>query len=166
VGFGLRRVVLILAIIVVLEGCSRPKPPTITPEKATITSIGPGGIGVVLELGLDNPNSIELAGRAVTAKVVLDGKYDLGTVTAPNGIKLPAGKRTDLSVPMSLPWKDLPTLLALAGQGRDVPYDIDGTLTVGGDTFHADLPFHLTGVLTREQLIQATVNSLPRLPFP
>jgi hypothetical protein len=154
------------AAIVVLVGCARPKPPTITPEKATITSIGPGGIGVLLELGLDNPNSVELAGRSVTAKVVLDGKYDLGTVTAPNGIKLPAGKRTDLTMPMSLPWKDLTSLLALAGQSRNVPYEVDGTLTVGGDTLHADVPFHLNGVLTHEQLIQATVNSLPRLPFP
>jgi len=154
------------AAIVVLVGCARPKPPTITPEKATITSIGPGGIGVLLELGLDNPNSVELAGRSVTAKVVLHGKYDLGTVTAPNGIKLPAGKRTDLTMPMSLPWKDLTSLLALAGQSRNVPYEVDGTLTVGGDTLHADVPFHLNGVLTHEQLIQATVNSLPRLPFP
>ena len=120
----------------------------------------------LLELGLENPNSVELAGRALTAKVVLDAKYDLGTVTVPNGLRLPAGKRTDLSVPMSLPWKDLTALLALAGESRNVPYDIDGNLTVGGDTFHADVPFHLKGVLTHEQLIQATVNSLPRLPFP
>lgn len=157
---------LALAAIVVVVGCSRPKAPTLTPEKATVTSIGPGGIGLMLELGVDNPNSIELAGRALTAKVVLDANHDLGTFTVPNGIRLPAGKRTDLSVPVSLPWKDLPALLALAGEGRDVPYNVDGTLTVGGDTFHADVPFHLQGVVTRAQLIDATVSSLPRLPFP
>jgi Late embryogenesis abundant protein len=152
--------------VVVVVGCSRPKPPTITPEKATVTSIGPGGIGVLLELSLENPNSIDLAGRALTAKVVLDGTHDLGTVTLPNGIKLPAGKRADLSIPMSLPWKDLTALLALAGQTRNIPYAIDGSLTVGSETFHADVPFYLTGVLTHEQMIQATVNSLPRFPFP
>ena len=134
-------------------GCSRPRAPTITPEKASITSLGPDGIGMLLQLGLDNPNSFELAGRALTAKVVLDGTRDLGTVTVPNGIKLPAGKRTNLSVPMTLPWKDVTALIALAGQGRDVPYEVDGTITVGGDTFHADVPFHLASVLTRDQLV-------------
>ena len=108
----------LLAVMLVLVGCSRPRAPTITPEKASITSLGPGGIGMLLQLGLDNPNSFELAGRALTAKVVLDGTRDLGTVTVPNGIKLPAGKRTDLSVPMTLPWKDVTALIALAGQGR------------------------------------------------
>ena len=154
------------AVLAVAVGCSRPKPPTITPEKATITSIGSGGIAVLLELSLENPNSVELAGRALTAKVILDGKHDLGTVTVPNGLKLPPGKRTELSVPMSLPWNNLTALLALAGQSRDIPYEIDGTLTVGGETFHADMPFHLTGLLTHQQLVEATVKSLPRLPFP
>jgi len=156
----------LLAVMLVLVGCSRPRAPTITPEKASITSLGPDGIGMLLQLGLDNPNSFELAGRALTAKVVLDGTRDLGTVTVPNGIKLPAGKRTNLSVPMTLPWKDVTALIALAGQGRDVPYEVDGTITVGGDTFHADVPFHLASVLTRDQLVQATVKSLPRFTLP
>ena len=156
----------LLAVMLVLVGCSRPRAPTITPEKASITSLGPDGIGMLLQLGLDNPNSFELAGRALTAKVVLDGTRDLGTVTVPNGIKLPAGKRTDLSVPMTLPWKDVTALIALAGQGRDVPYVVDGTITVGGDTFHTDVPFHLASVLTRAQLVEATVKSLPRFTLP
>jgi hypothetical protein len=156
----------VLAIVLFLAGCSRPRPPTITPEKATITSIGTSGIGVLVQLALDNPNSIELSGRSLSAKVVLDGKQDLGTVTVPNGLKMPAGQRTELSVPMSLPWKDLAPLLALAGQARDVPYDVDGSLEVGSETFHLSVPFHLKGALTHEQLMQATVGSLPRLPFP
>lgn len=160
------RVRLAFLAAVLLVACSRPQPPAIIPEKVTITSIGSGGIGVLLELGLQNPNSIDLAGRSVTAKVVLDGQHDLGSITVPNGIKLPAGKQTDLSLPLSLPWKDLTALLTLAAASRDIPYDIDGTITVGSDTFHADLPFHLKGVLTHAQLVQATVNSIPRLTLP
>jgi len=156
----------LLAVMLVLVGCSRPRAPTITPEKASITSLGADGIGVLVQLGLENPNSFDLAGRALTAKVVLDGTREVGTVTVPNAIQLPAGKRTDLSVPMTLPWKDLTALVTLAAQGRDIPYEVDGTITVGGDTFHADVPFRLTSVLTREQLVQATVKSLPRLTFP
>jgi len=37
---------------------------------------------------------------------------------------------------------------------------------VGSDTFHADVPFHLTSVLTRAQLVEATVKSLPRFTLP
>jgi hypothetical protein len=156
----------LLATVVAVAGCSRPEPPTILPEKVTITTIGPGGIGLLLDIVLENPNAIELAGRSLSARVILDKKQDLGTVTVPNGLKLAAKQKTPMSLPMSLPWKDVTALLSLAGQARDIPYDIDGSLTVGGETFHADVPFHLSGVLTHQQLVQATVNSLPRLPFP
>jgi hypothetical protein len=153
----------LVATLVAVAGCSRPQPPTLIPEKATITTIGPGGIGVLLDIGIENPNSIDLAGRSLTAKVVLDKTHDLGTITVPNGLALPAKKRTPLSVPMTLPWKDLTTILALAGQARDIPYDVDGSLTVGGETFHADVPFHLSGSVSHQQLVQAAANSLPRL---
>jgi hypothetical protein len=158
--------VYLVMALVALTGCSRPEPPSIVPEKATITTIGPAGIGLVLDIGIQNDNSIDLAGRSLTAKVILDQRHDLGTITMPNGIKLPAKKRTPLSVPMSLPWKDVGALVALATQARSIPYDVDGSLTVGGETFHAEVPFHLSGVLTHEQLLQATVSSLPKLPFP
>jgi LEA14-like dessication related protein len=156
-----RSVILIVALLAV--GCSRPKPPTITPEKATITAIGPMGIDMLVQLGVDNPNRLDLAVRSVTAKVRLDGRYDLGTITIPQPVTLPARKRTELVVPLSIKWQDISALLSLAGVNRSVPYDVDGTVTLGGDLLQVDVPFRLTGLLTHEQVLAAARNSLPQL---
>ena len=78
--------------------------------------------------------------------------------------RLPAGQVTRLSVPTTLALRDVPVVLGLAASNRDLTYDVNGTLNVGGDSLNVNLPFHLSGVLTHEQLLQATMNSLPRLP--
>jgi len=156
-----RSFILIVALLAV--GCSRPKPPTITPEKATITAIGPTGIDMLVQLGVDNPNRADLAVRSVTAQVRLDGKYDLGTITIPQPVTLAARKRTELLVPLSIKWQDISALLSLAGVTRNVPYDVQGSVTIGGDLLQLDVPFHLTELLTHEQVVAAARNSLPRL---
>ncbi len=150
----------VIAAFALVVACARPKPPTIVPEKAVVTSIGPSGIGMNVELGVDNPNGVALAARSVTAKVVLDGKYPLAAVTVPHEFTLAPRARTKLVVPMALAWADLSTLLVLASSNRSIPYDVDGTVTFGGDVLHADVPFHLAGVLTQEQLLTTTLNSL------
>jgi LEA14-like dessication related protein len=151
----------IVALAVVLA-CSRPAPPTIVPEKAVVTAIGPAGIQMNVELALDNPNGVPLTARAVTAKVVLDGKYPLSPVSVPHEVTLAAHSRSSLLVPITLKWEEVSTLVALAGSQRNVPYDVNGSVNLGGDLLNVDVPFHLAGVLTKEQLVQLTLNSLPR----
>jgi len=155
-----------LSVLLLLTGCARPKLPTITPEKAKVASIGSAGVELLVELGVDNPNRVELSGRSVTGRLVLDGKHDLGTVTVPHAFKLPPGKRSHLSIPLSLTWKDLTALVGLAASNRDIPYAVDGSVSLGGDVLNADVPFRLSGVFTHDELVRATVNSMPRLPFP
>ena len=144
--------------------CERPKPPTLTPEKGEVTSVGPEGILLELALAVDNPNRIDLSARSVTGRVLLDGKHDLGAVTVTQPFRLPSGQRTSMTVPMTLAWKDIGVLLALAASNRNLPYDVDGSVNVGGDSINVNLPFHLSGVVTHEQLLKATLNSLPRFP--
>jgi LEA14-like dessication related protein len=138
--------------------------PTIAPEKAVVTSVGPAGVGLNVELGVDNPNGIELSGRSLTAKVVLDGTYDLGTVSVPHPFRLAPRATSHLAVPLMLPWTDISILAALAAPNRSIPYDVDGTVNVGAEALNADVPFHLGGVITHQQLIEATLNSIPSLP--
>jgi len=152
-----------IAAFVVVAACSRPKPPTIVPKKALVTAIGPAGIQMNVELGVDNPNGVALSGRAVTAKVVLDGKYPMSPVTVPHAFTLAAHAQSDLVVPMALKWDEVSTIVALAGANHAVPYDVDGAVNLGGDLVNVDVPFHLRGELTKEQMVQMTLNSLPRL---
>jgi LEA14-like dessication related protein len=153
-----------LVVGVLLAACGRPKPPSLTPEKVELTSIGPDGVHLAIHLRVENPNRFDLSARSVTGRVRLDGKYDVGSAAMSQPFRLPSGAPTRLSVPTTLVLRDLPVVVGLALSNRDLTYDVDGTVNVGGDNLNVDLPFHLTGELTHEQLLKATMNSLPRLP--
>lgn len=155
----------VFALALALVGCSKPEPPRLTPLSAKLTSISTLGIDVDLKLDAENVNDSDLSARSVTATIVVDGRIALGTVTVAHAIKLPAHKKTTLDVPVSSRWKDLSGLVSLASAaGKDVPYTVDGSVELGGETLHVQVPFHVVGVLTREQLTQAMLNSLPKIP--
>ena len=146
-------------------GCSaKPEPPRLTPESAKVTSVSPGGLGLDLTLDAFNPNPVALSARSVKARVTLDGKIDLGEVTAPSGIELPAKKSTKVKVPLLVPWQNLAAILGLAASQRDVPYRLQGKLEIGGDSVRFEVPFTLDGTVTHAQLVQITVGAIPGLP--
>ena len=154
----------VLLVGCLLSACGRPKPPTITPEKGELTSIGPAGIQLRLQLAVDNPNHVDFSARSVTGKVVLDGKYDLGMVTVSQPFQLPAAQRSHLTVPMTVALRDVAAILGLAATNRGLPYDVNGSVNVGAESFNVTLPFHLSGEFSHEQLLKATLNSLPAFP--
>jgi LEA14-like dessication related protein len=158
----MRALVLIAALLAV--SCSRPSPPTLTPERAEVTAVSTAGISLLVRMAIHNPNRIGLSMRSVTAEMTLDGRYKLGAVTVPEAIDLPANQSTRIDAPLSVAWTDLPGIVAIAAGGRSVPYTVDGTVSIGGDVIRAELPFHLTGEIKPEQLATAVINSLPALP--
>lgn len=144
-------------------GCSKPEPPVLTPKQATVASVSLTDIAFHLSVEAYNPNAIDLSAQSVTGKVTLDGKYDLGTTTIAQAVKLPAGTRTLIDVPLAMKWNDLGALASLAAANRAIPYAIDGTEKIGGERLNIELPFHMVGTLTHEDLVKVTMDSLPGL---
>ena len=153
-----------LSLGLALAGCAPPDPPKITPISATIISLSPLGMDVALTLDAENPNGIDLVARSVKAKITLDGNKEVGSVDVPSTVKLPAHKTTRMNVAVSSTWSDLGAVAAFATSKRDIPYDVDGTMNLGGDTLHLTVPFHVKGVLTQEQILKAALGSIPRIP--
>jgi len=145
-------------------GCSRPKPPQLTPRSAKVTNVDLAGVDLKVDMDALNPNGFDLAVRRVAGHVVIDGKYDLGTVTVDQPITLPAGARTNLVVPLSVKWNAAQTFAAVAALKRAVPYAVDGTATVGSERFSAVVPFTMKGEITEEQIVNAALRSLQGLP--
>jgi hypothetical protein len=85
----------------------------------------------------------------------------MGTVEIDHKVKLPSDQRTVLSVPMAMDWKDVAVITALVALHNDVPYDVDGKVSLGGDLVHVSLPFRLSDVITAEQLLQAIAKPPP-----
>jgi hypothetical protein len=156
---------LAVATIAAVVSCSKPAPPTLVAERVTVTSIDVQGLGVNVAMSVTNPNSVDLSVSGITSHIVLDKTHDIGTVTLPEAITLPAGKTTKLDLPIALKWTDLGVLGEVAVTSNAVPYSVDGTLELGGSLLHVGVPFHLEGSIPHDQLVGATLNSLPKIPW-
>ncbi|MBX3226725.1 MAG: LEA type 2 family protein [Labilithrix sp.] len=149
-----------LALVV---ACKKPEPPHIVPKEARVAAVSPAGVDIVVKVEATNPNTVTLSARSFTGKAKLDGKYDLAMVTVERPIVLPPQQPTMLEVPMTLPWSDMNALATLATAQKPVPYVIDGSVTVGGESLNVTLPYSLSGTIAREQLIAAAMRGLPTL---
>lgn len=162
-----RRLPLVLGVSLALgaglatAGCSKPKPPTITPTKGMIKSVGPTGVTLQLQFDAFNPNGFELSVQAVKAKVTFDNSIKLSEVTSPTAITLPAKAHHLVLADVTVPWNSLPALMSLAANKTEVPYVIEGTVTIGGKSINVNLPFTMKGKVTQQQLVTAGMNSLP-----
>jgi LEA14-like dessication related protein len=153
-----------LAGALLVCACSKPEPPTLVPKEAQVTGVGPAGLDVLLRMEATNPNRLTITAQAVTGKAKLDGKWDLGTVTIAKPVVLPPKTPTMIDIPMKLPWTDMKALAALASATGPVPYVVDGTVTIGGENLKLDLPFHVSGTVTREQIGAAAMKGMQGLP--
>lgn len=159
-----QRAPLLVVTALLAAACSKPEPPRITPKEARVTAVGPAGLDVVVSVEAVNPNRVTLTARSVTGKAKLDGRWDLGAVTMEKPVVLPPGTPTTIDVPMTMPWKDVGSLGVLAASPRPVPFVFDGTVSIGGERLNLELPFSVSGTVTREQLASAALRSLPGLP--
>jgi LEA14-like dessication related protein len=146
------------------SACSKPEPPKLVPKEAKVTAVSPAGLSLLLRMEATNPNRVTLSAQSVTGKAKLDGKWDVGTVTIAKPVVLPPNVPTMIDVPLTMPWKDVTVLGALATAPGPVPYVVEGTVTVGGEKLNVDLPFSLSGTITREEIANAALRSLPTIP--
>lgn len=154
---------LLAAAALLALACSKPEPPTISPKSGEVTGVTPRGVDMKVSLEAKNPNGFDITARSVTAKITLD-RYDLGTVTSPSGVTIPAHGSSTFAVPVSVTWNDLGAIAAMAATQADVPYKVDGTITLGSDKISFDVPFHLEGKVPHDQIVKATLQSLPKIP--
>lgn len=147
-----------------LGACSKPEPPTLVPKEAQVTAVGPAGLNVLVKMEATNPNRITLSAQSVTGKATLAGKYSLGTVTIAKPVSLPPNTPTMIDVPLTMPWADLTALGAIAQATGPVPYVIEGTVAIGGESLNVNVPFSVPGTITRDQAIGAALKSLPAIP--
>jgi LEA14-like dessication related protein len=158
---------LLLAVCALLLGCAKPRPPTITPDTATVTSISPAGLGLRATLNVDNPNDFALSTQGVSATLTLGGKVKLGPINKPHGVSLPGGQTTKVDVDLSVTWNQAAALAALATAGPTIPFEVAGTVKVGGKSLNVELPFRMQGTVSRTELLAAELKGLPSIPgFP
>jgi LEA14-like dessication related protein len=147
-------------------GCQKPAPPHITPKEARVVAVSPQGLDILLKVEATNPNNFTLSAQTISAKAKLDNRWDMGSVTIAKPVVLPPNTPTMIDVPMTMPWRDLNALGALASAPaqKPVPYSVEGSAKIGGERLNVDVPFALSGTISREQIAGAAMKSFPSIP--
>jgi LEA14-like dessication related protein len=158
---GMRALFSTAAGVTLAVACSTPSAPTLAPEKVAVNRVDMTGLALDISMSATNPNSVDLTASGVSSHVVVDKTHDVGTVTLPTAITLPAGKTTRVDVPLTMNWSDFGALAQLALAAGAVPYTVDGTLEMGGNLLHVGVPFHFDGTITHAQILAAMMNSVP-----
>jgi LEA14-like dessication related protein len=158
---GMQAILLAASGLTLATACSTPSAPTLAPEKVAVNRVDMTGLALDISMNATNPNSVDLTASSVSSHVVVDKTHDVGTVTLPQAIILPAGKTTRVDVPLTMNWTDFGALAQLALSAGAVPYTVDGMLEMGGNLLHVDVPFHFDGTITHAQILGAVMNSVP-----
>ncbi len=151
----------LLALALTL-GCSKPKPPTITPKSAQILAVTPVGVQLEVAFDVTNPNGYPLVIHAVDGRFSLGGTggAELGTAHAEPSSSIPADATSTVTSTLAVGWTNLAALAPFTLSPAAVPYTFAGNATLGGEHLNVTVPFTLTGELTRAQLITAGLKGL------
>lgn len=151
-----------LLVASVLAGCAKPEPPTVRPQAARVTMVGPAGVEMQVELNVRNPNAFPLVVRSVEGTFKLGNGQELGRGQATPDAPIPAKGELLVKSTLSIPWSNLGALLPLVASEQPVPYQFAGTAQIGGERLNVSLPYSLNGELTRTQLTEIGLRALSR----
>jgi len=140
--------------------CSRPEPPKITPHAARVSSVTPLGVGLALELDVENRNAFPLIVQEVTGTLKLGAGVEVGRARSEPKGNVPAKATTRVPATLEVPWTQVGALAPLAASGGAVPYAFEGIAKVGSSKVSFDVPFTVKGELTRAQIVQAGLRGL------
>ena len=149
-----------LSLVVGLSACSKPEPPKITPHAARVQSVTPLGVGLALELDVENKNPFPLIVQEVSGTLKLGAGVEVGRARSEPKGNVPAKATTRVPATLDVPWTQLGALAPLAASGKPVPYTFDGTAKIGSAKLTFDVPFTVKGEISQAQAIQAGIRGL------
>jgi len=151
-----------LVELTLVEACVRPKPPTITPKSAQVRAVDATGVTLMVTFDVVNPNRFPLMVHAVDGRFSVGGGagVELGKAHAEPASNIPAEGTSTVSSEIAVGWTNLPALTPFILSPAAVPYRFDGSATLGGESLNLNLPFTVSGELTRAQLISVGFRGL------
>lgn len=161
---------LALLAILLLVACSRPKPPTLTPQRVETIGTSANGLIFRVQCKAHNPNGYPLPTRKASGTITL-GASSLGTVEAAALPTLPANSDTDVAFDLVVPWSSLGTALAAAIGSEEIPYIVEGRVEFEAAGVSISAPFTIKSKVRKAELAVAFLRFLPanlrpRLPLP
>jgi LEA14-like dessication related protein len=145
-----------------LAACSNLGRPAVTPERATVTGVGPSGVELGVALRVDNPNPFALVANGVDGTLFVGDHKELGTAGTTLDAPIAANSSGEVQSRLVIAWSSAGALRELVGKS-EVPYLFEGKLGVTGGPMTVSVPFELRGHFTREQLLSLGTGLLSPL---
>lgn len=161
-----RRFLPALVALALAGGCSKPKPPTLTPRSIQVAAIKPESVQLALVLAAHNPNSFPIVVNTVSGSVELQDGTALGTAQSTAAFTIPGQGDQELSATLDVRFSSLSALTPYALAAKSVPYRLRGSARIGGDDLNVEVPFTIDGQLTPEQVIAAGLRGAAKLLAP
>jgi LEA14-like dessication related protein len=132
---------LIVTILCLGLGACAVQRPTVDLHDVRLKGLTLSNVNVALDVSVQNPNTFELPVKALDWELDLYGdQFAVGQATV--GQNIPAQGSSRIAVPLSIPYDRAFTSAAKLLKGRDIAYELLGTLTF--NTPIGDLPVAFT----------------------
>lgn len=154
----------VLAGALALAACAKPEPPTIAPRSARVSSVGPSGLTLAVELDVHNPNSFPLEAHVVDGSLELGDGVELGRAHAAPEAAIPAKESRVVQSELTVNFSNLGALTPFLLLEKPVPYTFKGQAQIGSERLNVGVPFEIRGELTRAELLQVGLRGLGNLP--
>ncbi|HEX2735534.1 MAG TPA: LEA type 2 family protein [Polyangiaceae bacterium] len=138
-----------------------PQKPTVTPVAARVAAVANTGLTLDVDLDVHNPNSFPLIAQRVEGAILLGNGTELGRGSATPPGSIPSKGSARITTRLQVPWSNLGALAPFLLSAGPVPYVFRGQATIGGDSLNVQIPFELSGALTRDQLLAAGLRGFP-----
>jgi LEA14-like dessication related protein len=144
--------------LALLVGCSKPKPVEVRPRSVQVAQIQPQGLELAVVLDVHNPNGFAITAQEVSATIQLENGAELARGKTSAAVTVLAEQTAAVPARLTLGWTNLTALAPYAMNPRPVPYRIVGKARIGGERLNLELPFDISGTLTREQVLAASLR--------
>jgi LEA14-like dessication related protein len=129
-----------IVLVTVSCGCSLLlKEPKVSLTRTSVIGVDMAGADIECALSIDNPNSFDLTLKGYS--------YDLRVMSLPlaagglqESLPIPAGKQTDMRLPIRVKYADLMAILKRRPDPDHIPYQLRATLIVGTPLGEMDIP--------------------------
>ena len=156
----MQRRAFVLVVAAALAGCSKPEPPKVTPISARVAAIDAKGIGLSLELDVQNPNSFPLVTQSVQGTLEIGSGVEVGKAVAEPKTSIPAKGSSRVTSRLYVGFENVAAFAPFALSPKPVPYSFRGVARMGGEKLNVDVPFTVKGELSREQVVQIGLRGL------
>ncbi len=134
--------------------------PTLTVVEVRVQGVRRDGLTIAVDAAIDNRNRFDVTVQSVDVEATLEGHSMGHPRVLASPLTLAAGRATTVTLEIDTPWGEALSIAWRAADTERFHYRADGTVRVGGERLHVNVPIHVTGEILRSTVLDVLRNSI------